>query len=103
MSSFSAQQQAQIIMPCFALHNFICESQLHDKEFKRCDEYMPQASNNEDVTEDVDEEEGGNEVTMNTICDRIATSLANARATWYSSLLCKPFDINNTLIYICNI
>jgi hypothetical protein len=29
-----------------------------DKEFERCDaddEYMPQASNNEDVTEDVDE------------------------------------------------
>jgi hypothetical protein len=72
-------------MACFVLHNFICESQLRDKEFKRCDdvddEYMPRASNNEDVTEDVDEEEGGNEVTMNTIHDRIATSLANARVT----------------------
>jgi hypothetical protein len=42
---------------------------------------MPRASNTEDVPEDVDEEEGGNEVTMNTIHDRIATSLANARAT----------------------
>jgi hypothetical protein len=84
MPSFSARLQAQIIRACFALHNFICESQLHDKEFERCDiddEYMPGASNNEDVTEDVDEEEGGNEVTMNTICDRIATTLANARAT----------------------
>jgi hypothetical protein len=71
-------------MACFVLHNFIRESQLRDKEFERCDtddEYMPRASNNEDVTEDVDEEERGNEVTMNTICDRIATSLANARAT----------------------
>jgi hypothetical protein len=84
MPSFSARQQAQIIMACFALHNFIRESQLRDKEFERCDaddEYMPGASNNEDVTEDVDEEEGGNEVTMNTIRDRIATALANARAT----------------------
>jgi hypothetical protein len=106
MPSFSARRQAQIIMACFALHNFICESQLRDKEFKRCDAddgYMPRSSNDEDVTKDVDEEEGGNEVTMNTICDRIATSLANARATWYGSLLCKPFEINNTLIYICNI
>jgi hypothetical protein len=53
---------------------------LHDKEFERCDtdnEYMPRASNNEDVTEDVDEEEGGNEVTMNTIRDKITTSLTN--------------------------
>jgi hypothetical protein len=53
-------------------------------EFERSDvddEYMPRASNNEDITEDVDEEEGGNEIIMNTIHDRIATSLANARAT----------------------
>jgi hypothetical protein len=44
------------------LHNCIGESQLRDKEFERCDtddEYMPGASNNEDVTEDVDEEEEG--------------------------------------------
>jgi hypothetical protein len=84
MLSFSARRHAQIIIVCFALHNFIRESQLHDKMFERCvvdDGYMPGASNNEDVTEDVDEEEGGNEVTMNTICDRIAIALANARAT----------------------
>jgi hypothetical protein len=53
-------------------------------EFERSDvddEYMPRASNNEDITEDVDEEEGGNEIIMNTIHDRIATSLANARGS----------------------
>jgi hypothetical protein len=72
-------------MACFALHNFIHESQLRDKEFERCDaddKYMPRASNNEDVIEDVDKEEGENEVTMNTIHDKIATSLANTRVTY---------------------
>jgi hypothetical protein len=57
---------------------------LHDKDFERCDtndEYMPGASNDEDVTGDVDEVEEWNEVTMNIIRDRIATTLANARAT----------------------
>ena len=71
-------------MTCFALHNFIRESQLRDKEFERCDvddDYMPGASNDEDQTQDGGEVEGENEVTMNTIRDRIATSLANARAT----------------------
>jgi hypothetical protein len=92
-------------MACFVLHNFIRESQLRDKKFERCDvddEYMPGASNNKDVTEDVDEEEGGNEVTKNTIHDRIATALANARATWDSYLAGRPFEMNNALIYICN-
>jgi hypothetical protein len=37
-------------------------------------------TNNEDVNKDIDEK-GGNEVTMNTIHYRIATTLANARAT----------------------
>jgi hypothetical protein len=70
-------------MACIALHNFICDSQLHDKEFERCDadeEYMPRTSNEATQTQDGDEIEGENEVTMNTIRDSIATSLANARA-----------------------
>jgi hypothetical protein len=44
-------------MACFVLHDFIRESQLRDKEFKKCDaddKYMPEASNNEDVNKDVD-------------------------------------------------
>jgi hypothetical protein len=57
---------------------------LPDKEFERCDaddEYMPKASNVEDQAQDGDHEvEGETEVTMNTIRDRIATSLANARS-----------------------
>jgi hypothetical protein len=85
MPSFSAEQQKEIIIACFALHNFIRDSQLCDKEFERCDvdeEYMPRESNVEEQTQDDGHEiEGENEVTMNTIRDRIATSIANARGT----------------------
>jgi hypothetical protein len=84
MPSFSVERQKEIIIACFALHKFIRDSQLHDKEFERCDaddEYMPRASNVEDQSQDGGHEvEGENEVTMNTIRDRIATSLANARS-----------------------
>jgi hypothetical protein len=84
MPSFSVERQKEIIIACFALHNFIRDSELHDKEFERCDtddEYMSRASNVEDQSQDGGHEvEGENEVTMNTIRDRIATSLANARS-----------------------
>jgi hypothetical protein len=70
---------------CFALHNFIRDSQLHYKEFERCDadeEYMSGASNVEEQTQDDGREiEGENKVTMNTIHDRIAASIQNARGT----------------------
>jgi hypothetical protein len=83
MPSFSAERQKEIIIACFALHNFIRDSQLRDKKFERCDvdeEYMPRASNVEEQTQDGGHEiEGENEVTMNTIRDKIATSTANAR------------------------
>jgi hypothetical protein len=85
MLSFSADRKKEIIIVCFALHNFIRDSQLHDKEFERCDadeEYMPGASNVEEQTQDYGREiEGENEVTMNTIRDRIAASIQNARGT----------------------
>jgi hypothetical protein len=58
---------------------------LRDKEFERCDadeEYIPRASNVEEQTQDDGREiEGENEVTMNTIRDRIASSIANASGT----------------------
>jgi hypothetical protein len=83
MPSFSVERQKEIIIACFALHNFIRDSQLRDKEFGRCDadeEYMPGGSNVEEQTQDGGHDvDGENEVTMNTIRDRIATSLANAR------------------------
>jgi hypothetical protein len=37
MPSFSPRTQKHIIMACFALHNFIRDINLHDKEFERCD------------------------------------------------------------------
>jgi hypothetical protein len=67
-----------------ALHNFIRDSKLRDEEFDKCDEdeeYMPDAAQTttQPQEEDVPEEE--NELTMNTICDRIANALFLARAT----------------------
>jgi hypothetical protein len=37
MSSFSPRTQKHIILACFALHNFIRDSNLRDKEFETCD------------------------------------------------------------------
>jgi hypothetical protein len=36
MPSFLPRTQKHIIMACFALHNFISDSNLRDKEFERC-------------------------------------------------------------------
>jgi hypothetical protein len=74
--------QVEIIIACFALHNFIRDSQLEDKEFRRCDadeNYMPRGSNVEHAHDGDQEIEGENEVTMNTIRDRIAASIVNGR------------------------
>ena len=38
------EKQTRIIVACMALHNWIRESNLHDKEFYKCDQnenYMP--------------------------------------------------------------
>ena len=43
--SFSSSTQKHIIMACLALHNFIRDSNLRDREFERCgtdDEYLIQ-------------------------------------------------------------
>ena len=43
--SFSTRTQKHIIIAYLALHNFICDSNLRDKEFERCDadeEYLVQ-------------------------------------------------------------
>jgi hypothetical protein len=42
--SFKPRRQKKIIIACMALHNFIRETKLPDKEFDKCDEdenYMP--------------------------------------------------------------
>jgi hypothetical protein len=35
--SYPLRKQTKIIVACMALHNFIRESQLEDKEFDKCD------------------------------------------------------------------
>jgi hypothetical protein len=82
MPSFSPRTQKHIIMACFDLHNFIRDSNLHDKEFERCDadeQYLvPSISGTAQIQED-GSEEVENEDTMNTIRDKIADDLISAR------------------------
>jgi len=59
-----------------ALHNFIRDSNLCDKEFDRCDtdeDYLLQSGMTEDESHDVE-----NHDTMNIICTRIADALVSA-------------------------
>jgi hypothetical protein len=61
--SFSTGRWKQIIMACIALHNFIHDRKLYDKEFVRCDanrEYIARASNALAQTQGGDEIEGEN-------------------------------------------
>jgi hypothetical protein len=83
MPHFSTRKQAKIIIACIALHNFIRDSHLSDKEFDRCDaneEYMPRAAHATTAAaaaQQGDEVEGHNEVTMNSICEMIANGLVS--------------------------
>jgi hypothetical protein len=82
MPSFSPRTQKHIIMAYFALHNFIRDSNLPDKEFERCDadeQYLvPSISGTAQIQED-GSEEVENEDTVNTIRDKIADDLVSAR------------------------
>jgi hypothetical protein len=68
-----------------ALHNFICDSELRDEEFDKCDDdedYMPDNEDNnagQEVAEpyEVDIPESENEVSMNTIRDNTANALVS--------------------------
>jgi hypothetical protein len=82
MPRFSTRKQAKIIMACIALHNFIRDSHLSDKEFDRCDaneDYMPRAAHAAAAAaaQQGDEVEGHNEVTMNSIREMIADGLVS--------------------------
>jgi hypothetical protein len=82
MPSFSPRIQKHIIHACMALHNFICDSKLHDIEFHRCDvdeEYLAHPSNDAAPTQVDDVPHGENEETMNTIHIAIADALFSAR------------------------
>jgi len=77
MPSFSPSTQKRIIMACLALHNFIRDSKLRDKEFDRCDaneDYLlDSATEEEEESPDVE-----NDDTMNDIRARIADALVSA-------------------------
>jgi hypothetical protein len=82
MPSFHPRTQKHIIMTCLALHNFICDSQLRDKEFERCDadeDYLVQETSDTTETEGDGSEHVENEDTMNTIRTRIVDALVSAR------------------------
>jgi hypothetical protein len=79
--SFPPTTQKHIIMACLALHNFIRESNLRDKEFDRCDvdeDYLLQSDTTEDESEDVE-----NDDTMDIVRTRIADALVSASGGSY--------------------
>jgi hypothetical protein len=83
MPCLSTQKQAKIIIACIALHNFIRDSHLSDKEFDTYDaneEYMLRAAHATTAAaaaQQGDEVEGHNEVIMNTIREMIADGLVS--------------------------
>ena len=79
--SFYTRTHKHIFLACMTLHNFICDNNLHDREFDRCDadeEYLLQHSATADTQED-DNQDEENEDTMNTIRSRTADALVSAR------------------------
>lgn len=50
MESFPIAKQARIIVACMAIHNFIRESKLADRDFDSCDadeNYVPMGDDND--------------------------------------------------------
>ena len=84
--SFDINTQKHIIIACMALHNFIRDSNLHDKEFEKCDadeDYLVGTTPTEAAAETQGEENHDveNEETMNSIRARIADALFLARGS----------------------
>jgi hypothetical protein len=82
MPSFSPRTQKHIIIVCFALHNFIRDSNLRDKEFERCDadeQYLVPSISGTAQTQEDRSENVENEDTMNTIRDKLADDLVSTR------------------------
>jgi hypothetical protein len=80
--SFSTRTQKHIVIACLALHNVIHDSNLHDKEFERCDadeEYLVQETSGRTQTQGDESEDVENENTMNTIRSIMADALVSAR------------------------
>ena len=84
--SFSTRTQKQIIIAYLALHNFIRDSNLRDKEFERCDaneEYLVQQISDTTQTQGDESEDMENEESMNIIRARITDALVSVRGGCY--------------------
>jgi hypothetical protein len=81
--SYGLVTQKRIILACIALHNFIRDSNLRDKQFDQCDldeNYIPKVQR-QAITLAGDTAPGGKHTrSINSTCDDIANSLFNARA-----------------------
>ena len=66
-------------MACLALHNFVRDSNLRDKEFERCDADEDYLLEDTSDTSDDESEDAENDDTMNTIRTRIVDALISAR------------------------
>jgi hypothetical protein len=78
ITSYPIVKQARIIVACMALHNWIRESNLHDKEFYKCDQnenYMPGNMQPEPSTPLPGVQLGVEHGNMNVIRENIADAL----------------------------
>ena len=80
MPKFSTRKQTRIIVACMALHNFIRESRIRDKDFSPCDEdenYNPMPSDHGSWHDDESDELLIEDSNMNAFSDEIAAALLN--------------------------
>ena len=84
MPKFPTRKQARIIVACMALHNFIRENRIRDRDFAPCDEdenYNPMPSEHESSDDELDESQDDEplieDTNMNAFRDEIAAALFN--------------------------
>jgi hypothetical protein len=76
MSRFSKDKQARIIIACMALHNYIQESRIANREFDACDadeNYNPMPSSS--ASRWPEDEPLVEDMNMNAFCDELAHAL----------------------------
>ena len=69
LPSFSLKKQSKIVIACIALHNFIRDSALHDRDF---DEYVPSSRHVDDVVVGESSSTATDELDMSAFRDSIA-------------------------------